>query len=48
MLGWQATTTLFIDDNPLCTAAAAEAGLQTYQFTDPTAFAEDLTHLGLD
>ena len=48
MLGWQATTTLFIDDNPLYTAAAAEAGLQTYQFTDPNAFAADLTDLGLD
>ncbi|MDP6895450.1 MAG: hypothetical protein QF510_00560 [Rhodospirillales bacterium] len=48
ILGWQATTTLFIDDNPVYTAAAAEAGLQTYQFTDPNAFAADLTHLGLD
>jgi len=48
ILGWQATTTLFIDDNPVYTAAAAEAGLQTYQFTDPATFAADLTHLGLD
>lgn len=48
ILGWQAATTLFIDGNPVYTAAAAKAGLQTYQFTNPTAFAADLGHLGLD
>ena len=48
ILGWQTATTLFIDDNPLFIAAAARAGLQTYQFTDPTVFAAELIHLGLD
>ena len=48
ILGWQTATTLFIDDNPLFIAAAAKAGLQTYQYTDPTVFAADLIHLGLD
>ena len=48
ILGWQTATTLFIDDNPLFIDAAAKAGLQTYQYTDSTVFAADLTHLGLD
>ena len=48
MLGWQAGTTLLIDVNPANTAAAAKAGLQTYHFCSPIAFAADLIQLGLD
>ena len=48
MLGWQAGTTLLIDVNPANTAAAAKAGLQTYHFSSPIAFAADLIQLGLD
>ncbi len=47
MLGWQASTTLFIDDSPAYIAAAQTAGLQTHLFTQPENFVTALDTLGL-
>ena len=47
LLGWDAATTLFIDDSPIYVRAATEAGLQTHLFTTPDTLRAALGEHGL-
>jgi len=47
VLGWQPATTLFIDDSETYIASAAEAGLQTFTFSDVAGFRAELLERGL-
>jgi FMN phosphatase YigB (HAD superfamily) len=46
-LGWQAASTLFVDDDPFYIAAACEAGLTAHHFSDVDGFKAYLAELGL-
>jgi HAD superfamily hydrolase (TIGR01509 family) len=45
--GLEPATTLFIDDSPLNTDAAAVLGFQTHRFTSPDELRRDLQARGL-